>query len=62
MATIGYKSKLVDYIKKNLKKRYTEDSLRWALVSQGYTRSLVEDTIKQAHKELANSFIHRNRD
>ena len=53
MEELSYRKKLISYIQKNLKKGYTEDSLRWALVSQGYTRTLVEDAIKEAHKELA---------
>ena len=53
MAETDYKRKLINYIKKNLKKGYTEDSLRWALVNQGYSRTAVEDAIQRAHKELA---------
>lgn len=45
--------KLVEYFKKNLKKGYTEESLIWALVSQGYSRSLVEVALQKANKELA---------
>ena len=50
-----YKRKLTDYIKKNLSKGYTVDSLKWALIKQGYSRSAVEIAIKNANKELANS-------
>ena len=46
---------LTDYIKKNLKKGYTLESLRWALVNQGYSRVAIEDAIKQANTELAAS-------
>lgn len=45
--------KLVKYIKKNLKKGYTLDSLKWSLVSQGYSRVAVRRAIKQANEELA---------
>lgn len=45
--------KVKDYIKKNLKKGYTEDSLKWALIGQGYTRSIVERCIDQLNMELA---------
>jgi hypothetical protein len=48
-----YKRKLVNYFKKNLKKGYTQDSLKWALINQGYSRVIVEDAIKEANKELA---------
>ena len=45
--------KIAEYFKKNLKKGYTIDSLKWALINQGYSRMIVEDAIKQANKELA---------
>lgn len=45
--------KLTDYLKKNLKKGYTLDSLRWALIGQGYSRTAVEKSIEQANRELA---------
>lgn len=48
-----YKRKLVDYFQRNLKKGYTEESLKWALINQGYSRSIVEIAIEKAHKELA---------
>ena len=48
-----YKRKLVNYFKKNLKKGYTEESLKWALLNQGYSRILVENSIETAHKELS---------
>jgi len=51
--TESYKRNLVNYIKKNLKKNYTIDSLKWALIGQGYSRTAVESAIEQANKELA---------
>ena len=45
---------LVEYIKKNLKKGYTKESLKWALVSQGYSRLEVEKAIKSTDEALAN--------
>lgn len=48
-----YKSKLVTYFKKNLAKGYTSDSLKFALMSQGYSRTSVESALEQAHKEMA---------
>jgi phage tail protein X len=48
-----YKKKLVDYLKKNVKKGYTIDSLKWALVSQGYSRAMVDEALVQANQELA---------
>ncbi len=47
------KDQLVDYFKKNLKKGYTPDTLKWALVSQDYSRVMVENSLDQAQKELA---------
>jgi hypothetical protein len=50
---VEYIDKLKLYIKKNLKKGYTQDSLKWALINQGYTRSIVERAIDQVNAELA---------
>ncbi len=47
------KKKIVEYFKKNLKKGYTIESLKWALVNQGYSRTLIELSLKQANLELA---------
>lgn len=49
------KQKLVDYFKKNLKKGYTVESLKWALLNQGYSRVSVEEAINDANKDLAKS-------
>ncbi len=46
---------LSNYIKKNLKKGYTKDSLRWALLKQGYSRLEIEKALKRADIELAES-------
>ena len=48
-----YKRKLVTYFKKNLNKGYTLDSLKFALLSQGYSRTAVDTSIEIANKELA---------
>ena len=45
--------KLADYIKKNLSKGYTMDSLKWALVRQGYNRTEVVGALELATRELA---------
>ena len=44
---------LIDYLKKNLAKGYTLDSLKWALINQGYSRTEIEKAILLANKELA---------
>ena len=53
MADGMYKRKIIDYFKKNLSKGYTEESLKWALINQGYSRTDVLKAMEQAHKELA---------
>lgn len=44
---------VVDYIKINISKGYTPDSLKWALINQGYSRIIVSKAIEIAHKEIA---------
>jgi len=51
----SYIRQLVNYLKKNLSKGYTLESLKWALISQGYSRSEVNRAIKITNKELAKS-------
>ncbi|MBT96498.1 MAG: hypothetical protein QF567_00680 [Candidatus Pacearchaeota archaeon] len=53
MRESNYRKKLVEYLKKNLKKNYTEESLKWALIDQGYSRTDVLRSLEQANKELA---------
>ena len=50
-----YTSDLTSYIKKNLKKGYTKESLKWALINQGNSKRKVEKAIKKVDKELAES-------
>ena len=45
--------KLIDYFKNNMKKGYTAESLKWALVNQGYTRTEVLAALESVHQELA---------
>jgi len=44
---------LTDYIKKNLRKGYTKESLKWALVNQGYSRMEIDRAIRKVDEELA---------
>jgi len=53
MREAEYKRKIVDYLKRNLKKGYTLESLKWALVDQGYSRTLIDIAIKEANLELS---------
>jgi hypothetical protein len=50
-----YVGELSEYIKKNLKKGYTKDSLKWALVNQGHSKMEVEKALKRVDLELAKS-------
>lgn len=49
----SYIQQLAKYIKKNLAKGYTLDSLRTALEQQDYSRSAIERAIKLADEQLA---------
>ena len=48
-----YIGELATYIKKNLKKGYTPDSLKYALINQGHSRLEVEKAVKRAQDEQA---------
>lgn len=39
---------MISRIKKNLEKGYKEESIKWALVSQGYPRATVERAMRRA--------------
>jgi len=51
--TEDYRNRLVAYFKKNLAKGYTPDSLTVALTNQGYARAIVDRSLEQATKEIA---------
>lgn len=55
MEGTGYRKNIVEYLKKNLKKGYTLESLKWALLNQGYTKTAVGSAVEQTNKELAKS-------
>ena len=46
---------LASYIKTNLSKRYTQDALKFSLISQGYSKITVERAIELANKQLATT-------
>ena len=48
-----YIQNIVKYIKKNLAKGYTLESLKWALLNQGYSRTSVDNAIKLTNEELS---------
>ena len=51
--TESQNQQLADYIKKNISKGYTSDSLKYSLIKQGYSRTSVEKAIETANKQLA---------
>jgi hypothetical protein len=48
-----YIQQLAGYIKKNLSKGYTVDSLKWALISQGHSRTEIARAVQLANEQLA---------
>jgi len=50
----NYMNDLVSYIKKNLKKGYTKESLKWALINQGNSKIEVEKALSRAEEEMAS--------
>lgn len=51
--TKDYVADISRYIKKNIKKGYTKESLKFALLNQGYSRQEIEKAFKKADQELA---------
>lgn len=49
----NYLNEIAEYVKKNLRKGYTKESLKWALVNQGYSKMEVEKALKKVDLELA---------
>jgi len=50
----GNLSELRDYIKKNLKKGYTPESLKYALLNQDYSRLEIDKALNQVNSDLAS--------
>ena len=48
----NYLNEIADYIKKNLKKGYTKESLKWALVNQGYSKIEVEKALRKVDLDM----------
>jgi len=53
MRRLDGKRELIKYFKRNLSKNYTEESLKFALLNQGYSKTAIEQAMIQAHKEIA---------
>jgi hypothetical protein len=49
----NYMKNLIEYLKKNLKKGYTFDTLKVALKNQGYSKVAIEEAVRRATKEIA---------
>lgn len=49
----NYIQNLIDYTKRNLKKGYSQDSLRWALINQGHSRLEVDKALSAAQAEVS---------
>ncbi len=47
------KNQLVEYFKKNISKGYSPDTLKWALIKQGYSRVEIDRANIEAHKQLS---------
>ena len=45
---------ITEYLRKNAKKGYSLESLKWALIRQGHARIEVEKAIKKVEAELAS--------
>lgn len=47
-----YVQELVEYFRKNVRKGYTKESLKWALVNQGHSRLEVEKAMRRVDEAL----------
>ncbi|MAG38342.1 hypothetical protein CMI45_03075 [Candidatus Pacearchaeota archaeon] len=47
-------NEIVSYIKKNLKKGYTKESLRFALLNQNFSKYEIERALKKVDSDLAS--------
>ena len=48
-----YITEIVEYKQRNLKKGYTKESLKWALIQQGYSKLEVEKALIKVDQILA---------
>lgn len=52
---------LIKHIKKNLSKGYKEDSIKWALINQGYSHTAVERALTKALKDQKEDLAAKER-
>lgn len=57
----NYMQNLVDYTKRNLKKGYSQDSLRWALINQGHSRIEVDKALSLAQTDISKESLSSTR-
>ncbi|MDP4039604.1 MAG: hypothetical protein Q8P57_03430 [Candidatus Pacearchaeota archaeon] len=50
---LSYLAQIKDYIRKNLKKGYTKESLHWALVNQGHSKIEIEKAFEKVEYEMS---------
>jgi SOS response regulatory protein OraA/RecX len=50
----GYIQQLANYIKKNIKKGYTKDSLKYALIKQGHSKLEIQKALTLAEEDLSH--------
>ncbi len=43
---------LIDHVKKNISKGYSQESLKWALIGQGHSKAEVNGILEIAEKEV----------
>lgn len=53
----NYMQNLIDYVKRNLSKGYSTDSLRWALINQGHSRIEVDKALASAQAEVSRERV-----
>lgn len=53
MRSDEYKTHILEYFKKNMAKGYDADTLKWALIRQGYSRSIIDWAVTEVHKQLS---------
>lgn len=51
----NYKKRVLEYFRKNITKGYSVDTLKWALIKQGNSRSIVEIAMKEVQEEMAQA-------
>ena len=51
----NYGNEIAEYLKKNLLKGYTLESLKIALINQGYSRIFIDRAIEEMNKNLAKT-------